>query len=337
MEYHPVAHRHQHSPYGVQLREAVVYMYFTLGYSMSEVAFHFGGHPNRDTVSRIVKDYLQQGEVVAPAGRTGVIHATRKFDALAWETLLYLVQADSQSTLYDLARGMEEFLGSTWSMQDVSRALHESGFVWKCVENKAAELDPFKMQLYREMWDRRGYTVNQPVFVDEVGTNSLVVNKRRGWVQVGERSTSRTICGRGKKYTMIAAMWKGGLVATSTFEGAADTETFLDYIASSVLPRMNPFPEDASVLVMDNCAIHNKDRLRSLVSQVGVHVVFLPPYCPIYNPIENLFGSYKTWLRSNRELVAQINPYDAINLSFDCVTPAMCEAWIRAIPFYNVD
>ena len=136
---------------------------------------------------------------------------------------------------------MEEFLGSTWSMQDVSRALHESGFVWKCVENKAAELDPFKMQLYREMWDRRGYTVNQPVFVDEVGTvrlkrmshafpsylpassreadmlaskvhgrslrpfpfgpstfdlqNSLVVNKRRGWVQVGERSTSRTICG----------------------------------------------------------------------------------------------------------------------------------------------
>ena len=98
MEYHPVAHRHQHSPYGVQLREAVVYMYFTLGYS--EVAFHFGGHPNRDTVSRIVKDYLQQGEVVAPAGGTGVIHATRKFDALAWETLLYLVQADSQSTLY---------------------------------------------------------------------------------------------------------------------------------------------------------------------------------------------------------------------------------------------
>ena len=52
------------------------------------------------TVSRIVKDNLQQGEVVAPAGRTGVIHATRKFDALAWEALLYLVQADSQSTLY---------------------------------------------------------------------------------------------------------------------------------------------------------------------------------------------------------------------------------------------
>ncbi len=176
-------------------------------------------------------------------------------------------------------------------MQDVSRALHESGFVWKCVENKAAELDPFKMQLYREMWMRRGYTVNQPVFVDEVGTvssneknpcplktklrhplmpvsvaipsvafsalyalthppslssftlpdftqNSLVVNKRRGWVQVGERSTSKTICGRGKKYTSIAAMWKGGLVATSTFEGAADTETFLDYIVSSVVgPR----------------------------------------------------------------------------------------------------
>ena len=100
---------------------------------------------------------------------------------------------------------------------------------------------------------------------------------------------------------------------------------------------MNAFPGDASVLVMDNCAIHNKERLRSLVSHVGVQVVFLPPYCPIYNPIENFFGSYKTWIRSNRELVAQIYPYDAINLYFDCVSPAMCEAWIRAIPFYNVD
>ncbi len=66
---------------------------------------------------------------------------------------------------------MKQYLGGTWSVQDVSRALH-SGFVWKCVENKAAELDPLKMQLYREMWSRRGYTVNQPVFVDEVGTVS---------------------------------------------------------------------------------------------------------------------------------------------------------------------
>lgn len=65
---------------------------------------------------------------------------------------------------------MEDLLGEMWTVQEVWRALDESGFAWKSVENTAAQQDPFKMQLYREMWDRRGYTVNQAVYVDEVGT-----------------------------------------------------------------------------------------------------------------------------------------------------------------------
>jgi len=100
---------------------------------------------------------------------------------------------------------------------------------------------------------------------------------------------------------------------------------------------MNPWPQPRSVLVLDNCAIHDKYQLNMLAALHGFHVEFLPPYSPIYNPIENLFGTYKTWLQSNRRIVSEISPYDAIKEAMLSVTPEMCNAWVRAIPFYNVD
>ena len=100
---------------------------------------------------------------------------------------------------------------------------------------------------------------------------------------------------------------------------------------------MNQFPDKMSVLVMDNCAIHDKDALSSLSLLHKFQVIFLPPYSPIFNPIENLFGTYKTWMKSNRDIVCEINPYTAIGLAMDSITPSMCTNWIRAVQFYDKD
>ena len=100
---------------------------------------------------------------------------------------------------------------------------------------------------------------------------------------------------------------------------------------------MGTYGAPRSVLVLDNCAIHNKSELKILGSLHSFDVLFLPPYCPMYNPIENMFGTYKTWLRSNRDLVCQIAPYDAIQLAFQSILPSTCNAWIRGVQFYNID
>jgi len=65
-------------------------------------------------------------------------------------------------------------LGNPWSVQDVSRALKEAGFTWKCVANLAAEADPEKMRKYRELIRGRGYVAENFVFIDEVGTVRFV-------------------------------------------------------------------------------------------------------------------------------------------------------------------
>lgn len=163
-----------------------------------------------------------------------------------------------------------------------------------------------------------GCTACNYVYLDEVGTDSRVTNKRRGWIQKGEDSeTSKMIFVRGRKFTTIAAMCTTGIVATLTFEGAADKKTLLTFIIESVIPHMNPFPGEKSVLIMDNAAIHDKSALSVLGQLHNFMVIPLPPYSPIFNPIENMFGTYKTWLRRNRDLVCHISPYDATDRSGD--------------------
>ena len=53
---------------------------------------------------------------------------------------------------------------------------------------------------------------------------------------------------------------------------------------------MNPYPQDKSILVLDNCAIHKSDVLCEVVNAHGQRLIFLPPYSPDYNPIEESFS-----------------------------------------------
>jgi transposase len=56
---------------------------------------------------------------------------------------------------------------------------------------------------------------------------------------------------------------------------------------------MNPYPQDKSIIVLDNCAIHKSELLREVVEASGHLLIFLPPYSPDYNPIEESFSCGK--------------------------------------------
>ena len=62
---------------------------------------------------------------------------------------------------------------------------------------------------------------------------------------------------------------------------------------------MNRFPQDNSILVMDNCSIHKSQVLKDIVESHGCRLYFLPPYSPDLNPIEESFSSLKAWIRRN--------------------------------------
>lgn len=83
------------------------------------------------------------------------------------------------------------------------------------------------------------------------------------------------------------------------YRGSTDTALFEMYI-EQLLHHCGRYPEPKSVLVMDNASWHGSERIKRMCSEAGVRLVFLPPYSPDFNPIEEYFGELKAFIKKNR-------------------------------------
>ena len=73
-----------------------------------------------------------------------------------------------------------------------------------------------------------------------------------------------------------------------------DAAYFEDWFENHFLKEI---PKGYTV-IMDNAKFHPKERLHKL-SRGKVRLLFLPPYSPEYNPIENSWANMKRYLRDN--------------------------------------
>nr|GAT52207.1 TPR domain protein [Mycena chlorophos] len=69
---------------------------------------------------------------------------------------------------------------------------------------------------------------------------------------------------------------------------------------------MQPYPGPRSVLVMDNCRIHHVEEVEAICDERGIKLVYLPPYSPDYNPIEQSFSFIKSYIRRNGQRFREI-------------------------------
>jgi putative transposase len=105
--------------------------------------------------------------------------------------------------------------------------------------------------------------------------------------------------------------FKHKLIEPMIYEDTANTNVILAYF-ENVLPKL----KTSSVVIMDNASYHKSKRLQNLFEKYGHKLVFLPPYSPELNPIENIWGTIKSNLR---------NYYDySVNL-FDNLSYSVCK------------
>jgi transposase len=64
-----------------------------------------------------------------------------------------------------------------------------------------------------------------------------------------------------------------------------------------LLPLCGKWPEPKSVLVMDNASFHHTERIQQMCHDAGVKLVYLPPYSPDLNPIEEFFAELKSFIK----------------------------------------
>lgn len=130
------------------------------------------------------------------------------------------------------------------------------------------------------------------VFVDECSTNiSLATLYARA--PKGERAKGKAPRNWGKNVTLIASLSTRGVGAAMSVEGATDGAAFETYVEHFLAPTL----KEEQIVVMDNLQVHKSARVRELVEGAGAEVLFLPPYSPDLNPIEEAFSKVKGILR----------------------------------------
>lgn len=142
------------------------------------------------------------------------------------------------------------------------------------------------------------------VFVDEMGTNTSL-HPLYAWSPRGERARCFVPRNRGPNTTLLASMTSEGMGPGLAVEGATTRIVFEAYVQRVLVPSLRR----GQVVVMDNLSAHKGERIRELIESAGSELLYLPPYSPDLNPIEEAFSKVKGLLRKaearNREALVE--------------------------------
>lgn len=136
------------------------------------------------------------------------------------------------------------------------------------------------------------------VYVDESGCDKRVGFRRTGLSPLGKAPVQVSQFHRDQRYQILPAYAQDGIVLSRVFQGSTDSTAFEDFIAQ-LLQHCGRWPEPKSVLVMDNASFNHSERISQMCTEAGVKLVYLPPYSPDLNPIEEFFLELKSFIKRN--------------------------------------
>jgi transposase len=146
----------------------------------------------------------------------------------------------------------------------------------------------------REAWFE-GQTDLDPerlIFIDESGLSTNMA-RLRGWAPKGERCRAAIPHGHWKTITFVGGLTLEGFVAPMLLDGPMDGECFLAWVEQMLAPTLQP----GHLVVMDNLPAHKVAGIEEAIEARGAQLLYLPPYSPDFNPIENAFAKFKAHVR----------------------------------------
>lgn len=181
------------------------------------------------------------------------------------------------------------------------------------------------MAAARAAWaaDQAKLDTDALVFIDETGTSTNMV-RSRGRARRGERLVGKVPHGHWKTTTFVAGLRANALTAPGVIDGPMNGEAFLAYVEQILVPTLKP----GDIVVMDNLRAHKVPGVRQTIEANGAKLLYLPPYSPDFNPIEQLFAKLKALLRKAAERSIE-RLWQRIAALLDVFTAEECANYFR--------
>ena len=180
------------------------------------------------------------------------------------------------------------------------------------------------MRAGREAWKaaQPALDPDRLVFVDETWASTNMA-RTHGRCPRGERLVAAVPHGHWKTTTFVAALRRDGLAAPMAADGPMTGELFAAYAEQVLAPALRP----GDVVVMDNLACHKRAGVRTAIEAAGCRVLYLPPYSPEFNPIEQAFAKLKALLRKAGERTVE-GLWRLLGRLLDEFTPEECRNFL---------
>lgn len=147
----------------------------------------------------------------------------------------------------------------------------------------------------------------------------------RGRAPRGVRLRASLPHGHWKTTTFVAGLRLRGIDAPMVIDGPVNGKIFLAYVRHVLVPTLRR----GDIVVMDNLGSHKGAAVREEIEAAGADLLFLPPYSPDFNPIENAFSKLKALLRKAAARTRD-GLWEAVAETIDRFTPAECANYFSA-------
>jgi transposase len=168
-----------------------------------------------------------------------------------------------------------------------------------------------------------GLVPDRLVFIDETWAKTNMT-RPRGRSLRGTRLVAAVPHGHWKTTTFLAGLRTSGLTAPLVVDGAVNGDIFLAYVRQQLVPTLRP----GDAVIMDNLSSHKRAGVREAIEAAGATLLFLPPYSPDLNPIEQAFAKFK-WLLKSAALRTVEALWNTCGQLLDRFTETECRNYIH--------
>jgi len=168
------------------------------------------------------------------------------------------------------------------------------------------------------------------IFLDETWTTTAMT-RRYAWADVGARAFGHAPNGHWNTTTFLAGLTCEGLIAPFVLDGPINAEYFYAYVEQILVPVLR----EGDTVILDNLSSHKNEKAARLIDRAGARLLFLPPYSPDLNPIEQVFAKLKTLLRKAAERTIEAT-WKRIGDLLGVFTPQECANYFRNAGYASI-
>lgn len=153
----------------------------------------------------------------------------------------------------------------------------------------------------------------------------------RGWGPKGRRLKAGAPFGRWKTLTFIGALRHDRIDAPWVIDGPINGALFVAYVENVLAPTLGA----GDVVVLDNLGSHKSKKARAAIRAKGAHLIFLPPYSPDLNPIEQVFAKPKHLTRDAAPRTVE-STWRKVGEILDLFSPDECANYLKNSGYASV-